>query len=778
MATHSGHGRSVGAGLMVAALTAACLTAASALAVGNTITLPAPKNLIWKIAGTGAPLTAMGDSTATEFQRSGADMWMRVGNLWHVFDTSLEPGWSASWPWPGGVTVPWQRLRNNERYGCVSRKQGAMVATRNWVPPTADEAAKIRDWVTDVAPVSPLGPQAVMVMHSFRGQGAWGDISGIDQVQVQRFLPPQVYVNGIQLHDQTETFGVLPGSPPNDDGLDKFGEVRGVIDPDLPSYRAIYRHHRWEMGVDLTETIHAYATQADGDYLLYEYSFKNTGVMSRRPIVSHPLPLQDFWYSFNFHARPAAQGMALYGGGDDLLEFINPWPNYTDAGGNHHTICVFYDGDKTGGFEDWGDPGYSVASELGKDLWSKQHTAVGFVFAETAPGTSTDDPSQPQGNGWCRERDYNLNAFQLDMAKQYRTIFCGGQTDYVPRRLPENVTQASVGVSMTDPTPYQGVHWSALPFNATVRAIMVVAAGGLDGRTSRNLGKIQMARRDAGTTPVQTPAEIALILTGKDSVKKVLDRVFWNVYGYDPNPPGGTPRWANKPTAQNRTFNTPDPPPPPAVGWMMSGDGSAIIQWQPITDAQKKDPDTGVSDFAGYRVYRAVGASDSDYVKVYEGTATRYEDTAVSKDFVYYYYVTSYDDGTQNWSNSNVKLESGRFWVWNGWYDAGVRPAGKIAKTAAELADIRVVPNPYNVRLEFPTGAPKEDITWKNLPAVCTIRIYTAAGDFVHEIEHIVGGSEPWDMRTSNNQYIATGVYIYTVDSEIGSHVGKFVVIR
>ena len=37
---------------------------------------------------------------------------------------------------------------------------------------------------------------------------------------------------------------------------------------------------------------------------------------------------------------------------------------------------------------------------------------------------------------------------------------------------------------------------------------------------------------------------------------------------------------------------------------------------------------------------------------------------------------------------------------------------------------------------------------------------------------------EYWDLRTSNNQEIAPGLYIYTVEAQGVKHISKFAVVR
>lgn len=110
------------------------------------------------------------------------------------------------------------------------------------------------------------------------------------------------------------------------------------------------------------------------------------------------------------------------------------------------------------------------------------------------------------------------------------------------------------------------------------------------------------------------------------------------------------------------------------------------------------------------------------------------------------------------------------------------------------LDNIKVVPNPYFITNKSVTQEGTDRIFFTNLPAECTIRIYTLVGEFVRKIEHDsfaspfpddasvqgnTGGTEPFDLLTYNQQALASGIYIYHVDAEnIGQKIGKFAIIR
>ena len=107
---------------------------------------------------------------------------------------------------------------------------------------------------------------------------------------------------------------------------------------------------------------------------------------------------------------------------------------------------------------------------------------------------------------------------------------------------------------------------------------------------------------------------------------------------------------------------------------------------------------------------------------------------------------------------------------------------------AEKMREIYVVPNPYVSTNEL---EPKNPVSrfergyrrmyFANVPAQCTIRIYTLAGELVEVLEHngsIDDGKVFWDMRTKDNMNIAYGLYIYHVESDEGTFIGKFAVIK
>ena len=107
--------------------------------------------------------------------------------------------------------------------------------------------------------------------------------------------------------------------------------------------------------------------------------------------------------------------------------------------------------------------------------------------------------------------------------------------------------------------------------------------------------------------------------------------------------------------------------------------------------------------------------------------------------------------------------------------------------------NVKVVPNPYVFYNEWEQKRFPRKLKFINLPHRCTIRIFNLNGELVKTLLHThtyepeqgqeqilndAGGDEWWDMLNEERQFIASGIYIYHVQSTIGEQISKLVVIR
>lgn len=95
-----------------------------------------------------------------------------------------------------------------------------------------------------------------------------------------------------------------------------------------------------------------------------------------------------------------------------------------------------------------------------------------------------------------------------------------------------------------------------------------------------------------------------------------------------------------------------------------------------------------------------------------------------------------------------------------------------LALAAEDLTKILAVPNPYLGRSSYELSSLARQMRFTNLPAFCTIRIFSLAGDLVRTISHNNGLSfDTWDLKTDQGVLVSSGVYIAHFDAPgIGTH--------
>lgn len=162
--------------------------------------------------------------------------------------------------------------------------------------------------------------------------------------------------------------------------------------------------------------------------------------------------------------------------------------------------------------------------------------------------------------------------------------------------------------------------------------------------------------------------------------------------------------------------------------------------------------------------------------------------------------VSAYDRG-----NENSNLESLESSLLGNNFRAY---AGKPINENLKLNTPFVYPNPYysGAAWEGQSNFQEQSrkIYFANLPANCTIRVFTVAGDYIDEFEHnqtydgsdtrwhatfgsenndrnvFSGGEHAWDLLSQETQIIARGLYIFTVkDHNTGdTFKGKFAILK
>jgi len=272
----------------------------------------------------------------------------------------------------------------------------------------------------------------------------------------------------------------------------------------------------------------------------------------------------------------------------------------------------------------------------------------------------------------------------------------------------------------------------------------------------------------------------------------------------------------------------------PAVQ-LLSHDEAVTIRWNNASELVT-DPLSGRYDFAGYRIWRAeqwdrpvgsTGPSPELWILLAEYRLPRYlepgkgqmdlttaraqeemapcdtvdagkdrylypvgyyrhRDDHVLNGFTYFYSVTAFDlnDTGEIEPRTGKKKKSMLECRRTAAEDQAVVPESDPSEDAGEVF---VVPNPYYGSTAWDlTPNPKDPtgthVDFMNMPkGPWTVRIYTMAGDLVRTLENDTGrdvGQVRWDLVSRNGQDVATGIYIYSVQSRYGSQVGKIAVLQ
>lgn len=135
------------------------------------------------------------------------------------------------------------------------------------------------------------------------------------------------------------------------------------------------------------------------------------------------------------------------------------------------------------------------------------------------------------------------------------------------------------------------------------------------------------------------------------------------------------------------------------------------------------------------------------------------------------------------------------------------RTAATKAQTKSMMKDIRVVPNPYYGRSDYQASLFDKRVKFTNLPAECTIKIFTVSGDLVRTLTHNGASSnnvqngndrrntnplnlfaeptagftamETWNLQNDDGKFVASGMYIALIEAKgFGKKLVKFAIIQ
>jgi hypothetical protein len=561
---------------------------------------------------------------------------------------------------------------------------------------------------------------------------------------------------------------------PNDI-YDKLDEVN----PNLEADRVITAKFNTSIGISVTKKIMAFDAPYHQQYHVNDYVFTNTGIYNRGGSTKQQT-LKDVYFYFNFRYCFSGESNNGYGIGwaawsstwgrttvhhnlgDDknAAEFTNPLSPlyhlrafYSWYAPNAERSTVTY-------AEDWGCPNHVDDGIMA----SAKYGGIVTLHADKSTTDQSDDIDQPSTT-WYVGSD--VAPFQAANGGQYDEIAMSGRYAMMSEGRPTRQNDEEVGdqypnnwtkPGRIDPGgTSQNIAYGPYTI-APGESIHIVFAEGVSGLSREKNREVSsnwiqaksgasptLVFPDGSTTTDNTQRDLykrRWVETCKDSIIQTYQRAVKN---YQSN------------------YQIPKPPPPPSSFTVTSGGDRIMLTWS-------RDAET-TPHFDGYVIYRAEGnvlGPKTVYEKIFEcnksNAVGNFDDVTAVRGLNYYYYIQSKDDGSQNDIEIGKPLYSSLFWTITNLPATLQRPAGNF------LGEIRVVPNPYDVRSkQFQFGNRRLDdhdqIAFYGLPPKCKLKIFTERGDLVWEKSHTKGtGDELWNSETMSAQILVSGVYILYVE--------------
>ncbi|MFC1569959.1 hypothetical protein ACFL4L_06970, partial [bacterium] len=653
--------------------------------------------------------------------------WLRVGNVQSPFidygsehEGILDPNFFT---WPALYSDDQTSLRANMMW----------LGAKNFYDPTQD-----RDLSVKVISVGPRLPNNQLNM-TFPQE--------IKLIAKRR--PPLVFVDN-QIGSNNTLYDV-----PDD------------LDENLDCDRMVEMIINTSMGVTIHKKVKAFVQQNHDDYFIFDVVFKNTGIYSADGDM-HDKPINDFQVYFGY--RPGLAGVTNLAFADTWGGFSSQWgdgvltKNLAPGLGNDFTGWLAWMGphaDRPVPYDaDWGTPNHQEDGMLG----TAKYIGAIALYAPVSSSNDENDPKQPQTTAYVGSDGQIVEA----PMSQYDETYMNNRYHMMSEGHLDHSQYESVGEGVYEQDwsgtgPYrdtgltgstsmgQGFGPYDLAVGDSIQIVFAFGANGISWPECRRIGANWFAYYSGSGTPAlilpdgsstsnENEYTKAWVATSEDSIMHML---------------------ANAKANYESNYGIPQPPPAPEEFVVQSGGDRILLTW---ADNATSDP-----NFDGYVIYRSestVKQIKTIYKKIFECDASNvvhtFDDVTASRGFDYYYYIQSKDDGSQNDVKPGQPLCSSLYLTITSVPAQLLRPAGLM------IDEVRVVPNPYDIRsrfMQFGDDSQYDRIAFYELPEFCTLKIFTERGDLIWEKEHINGaGDELWESMTSSRQIVVSGIYILYVE--------------
>ncbi len=457
-------------------------------------------------------------------------------------------------------------------------------------------------------PADPQSPYSYKVVHVGPRVTGGGEFFPTGFKMTSKFEPPTVFVDG-------------------DLSIDKSVD-NDKVDPNLFADRMILNTDNTQLGISITRKIIQFSQQFHDNYIISEYTFKNTGNVDADPEIELPsntLTGVYFYYQYRFAVCANTRyeiGNATGWGINSMLDTRGdgvkvdaPTENFRAQYMWHGKYPIFTKYDNIGG------PIWASAINVEKGdtvgrLGAYQFAGVVTLHADVSATDKNDDPTQPKTTSWEGSDEpltSNNDSFnKAKMEAEYGWLSKG-------HKSPRHVDVVGGGdPSLGTPGGFSMANGYGPYTLAPGDSITLVIAEAVSG-ISRELATSTGIKYRNGQITVDQ--KNAVVYQGRDSLFQTFRRAIANYQS---------------------GYTIPEPPLPPKT-FNVTGLGDRIsLTWETY--------DNPGANLEGYEIYRATGKPDSTFHLLYTaGVSDRsYDDTTPIRGLSYYYYIVAVGSASSN----------------------------------------------------------------------------------------------------------------------------------
>ncbi|MDA3861863.1 MAG: hypothetical protein PF445_11635 [Melioribacteraceae bacterium] len=675
------------------------------------------------------------------------EKWLNVGSFHNWYssiggerESDNPSGKEQLWGWQWPAYYPKQD---------VQAAKGLWIGCRNYTDPQASTTFDYK--------VVHCGPRPQT--------GGSSEFFPIEFKHYAKFQPTDVRVDGELTY--------YPGQQVNIDELD----------PNMPYDQMIYNLVNTQLGMTMKRKIFQFSNPYYDNFHVTEYTFINTGNLDDDDEIERKSgDLEDVYFYFQRRHGFIKETRILFGdptswgantmnnetgpypaGNNEVLRYSYAWHGYYDKFSAYNSVGgpIWYPDDGFGAR-------INAADTVGR-LAAPHFAGMLTLFAQNGTDPLTDDSAQPSTTGYESSDgalQYAADTFNGQQMQDRYSLMVKGHPDqshadwitggdYVGSKIVGGDKSINgAGYSYVNGYgPYQ------VAYGDSVKITIVEGVSGLGRDEAIRIGKLFKAG-----SITDSEKNIA-VLGGQDSLQVTFERAM---------------------DAYTNNWDVPLAPYPPRSFEVNSRGGRIDLNWSVNPDGPA---------VKGFEVYRNTleavdGYASNEYFSKFEkiasldASAIEYQDTTQRQDIAYYYYIVSVGEEQPANPALNIPaytLKSNRS------YTQSYSSAYKRRKGEENITDkVRVYPNPYIISatdnwMFGSSNVERNKISFDKLSGTCTILIFTELGELIRTIDHKNGsGSDDWDLRTSSNQLVVSGIYLAVITDDITGdrEIVKFSIIR